>query len=306
MQPKGFDVTIAIRTYPGNKHSDSRPIFKSDRYKLLDVCLKSLKNSLGSLRIKMFALLDNCTPKWEDLFNKYFNKNELEVLHLKKAGEIGSMEVAMNILIKQKFSEIVYMAEDDYFYLPNQFEKMVEFFKKNNSEVDFITPYDHLDHYTLPLHNYQSKIKLFEGKHWRTVATTCNTYLTSKKNLIKTKDIFLKSYSSQKIFTNFILKKKNFLNKIFRDFLPRSADADVWLSLTKMKIYNLFKILKYRSQNPQMFGIYFRTWRYNWKQVLFGKKWNLWCPIPSIATHMEKKHLAPAIKWDRFFEERFN
>lgn len=302
MKRKNFDVTIALRTYPGNKHSNSRPIFKSDRYKLLDVCLKSLKNCLGSLRIKIFALLDNCPPKWEELFNKYFDKNELEVLHLKNAGEVGSLEVAMNILINQSFSEIVYMAEDDYFYLPNQFEKMVKFLK-SDSEVDFITPYDALDHYTHPLHKYQSKIKFFAGKHWRTVATTCNTYLTSKKTLIKIKDIFLRSYSSQKFFTKFILKKKNFLNIYFRDFIPRSADADVWLSLTKKKIYNLFEILKYRYHNLNLYGVYFRTWRYNWKQVLFGKKWNLWCPIPTIATHMEKTVLAPGIDWYKLFKE---
>ncbi len=302
MKQKNFDVTIALRTYTGPKHTNSRPIFNNNKYKLLDVCLKSLKNCLGSLRIKIFAILDNCPPKWEELFNNYFDKNELEVLHLEKAGDIGSIEVAMNILINQNFSEIVYMAEDDYLYLPNQFEKMVKFLKKNISEVDFITPYDHLDHYTLPLHNYQSKIKLFAGKHWRTVATTCNTYLTSKRTIVKLKDLFLKSYSSNKIFTNVLLKKKNYLNHIFRDFLPKSEDADVWLSLTKMKIYNIFRILKYRYHNPRLFGIYFRTWRYNWKQVLFGKKWTLWCPIPSIATHMEKTCLAPAIDWNFFFE----
>ena len=214
MERKKFDVSIALRTYPGNKHSNSRPIFKNDKYKLFDVCLKSLKTSLGSLRFKIYALLDNCPPKWEESFDKYFDKNELEVLHLKDAGEIGSLEVAMNILINQRFSEIVYLAEDDYFYLPNQFEKMVKLLK-SDSEVDFITPYDPIDHYTIPLHNYQSKIKFFAGKHWRTVATTCNTYLTSKKTLIKTRDIFLRSYSSQKLFSNFILKKENFLNHFF-------------------------------------------------------------------------------------------
>ncbi|GAH40202.1 unnamed protein product, partial [marine sediment metagenome] len=231
-----------------------------------------------------------------------FDKNELEVLHLKNAGEIGSLELAMNILINQNFSEIVYLAEDDYFYLPNQFEKMVKLLK-SDSEVDFITPYDHLDYYTYPFHKFQSKIKFFAGKHWRTVVSTCNTYLTSKKTLIKTNGIFLRSYSSQKMFTNIILKlkKENFLKQIFRDFLPRSLDADVWLSLTKMKIYNLFIILKYRYHYPKVYGIYFRTWRYNWKQVLFGKKWNLWCPIPSIATHMVKTCLAPGIDLTYFF-----
>jgi len=29
-------------------------------------------------------------------------------------------------------------------------------------------------------------------------------------------------------------------------------------------------------------------------------------PIPSIATHMQETCLAPAIDWEKFFEERFN
>ena len=76
MKQKNFDVTIALRTYTGPKHTNSRPIFKSNKYKLLDVCLKSLKSCLGSLRIKIFAILD----KWEEFFlltkkMNYFHKH---------------------------------------------------------------------------------------------------------------------------------------------------------------------------------------------------------------------------------------
>ncbi len=150
-----------------------------DKYKLENLCLKSLKDSLASLKVKLWAILDRCPQDWENLFRKYFDKDEVKIIKLEKVGEINSWELAIEILINQNFSEIVYLAEDDYFYLPNQFIKMIKFLS-NNSDVDFIKPYDHLDNYKLALHKYQSLIKVYVGKHWRTVSTTCGTFLTTR------------------------------------------------------------------------------------------------------------------------------
>ncbi len=77
----------------------------------------------------------------------------------------------------------------------------------------------------------------------------------------------------------------------------------MWLSITKCKVFNFFKIIRYRVQNPNVYNYFFRAWRYHWKQILFGKKWKLWSPIPSIATHLEKNHLAPTIDWKKKFKE---
>ena len=30
------------------------------------------------------------------------------------------------------------------------------------------------------------------------------------------------------------------------------------------------------------------SWARYWKQILFGQRYRLWVPVPSIATHMEK------------------
>jgi len=91
-------------------------------------------------------------------------------------------------ILKEYYSEIVYFAEDDYVYLPNQFKIMVNFLKQNPN-VDFITPYDHPDFYYHQLHRYKSFIKLSATHHWRTIASTTLTFLTSKKVLLKTKKV---------------------------------------------------------------------------------------------------------------------
>ena len=208
MIKKKYDVAIAYRTYSGSQPSRARVIFHDNKYKLEDFCLSSLKKSLGSLKFKIWAILDSCPQNWEELFKKYFNEEELEIVNVENAGEVGSLKVAMNILLDQEFSEYIYMAEDDYYYLPQQFEKMINFIKFN-SNVDFITPYDHPDYYFHKLHEYSSYIKVFFGLHWRTVSTTCNTYLTTKAVLFQTKDVFLRSYSSKNFFSqDFFLKKK--------------------------------------------------------------------------------------------------
>ena len=46
-----------------------------------------------------------------------------------------------------------------------------------------------------------------------------------------------------------------------------------------------------------------RAWLHCWKQILFGKRWKLWVPTPSIGTHMEKAFLAPSIDWQNEFEK---
>ena len=300
MKNENYKIAIAYRTYSGAKIQRKKAIFIKNKYMFEDFCLKSLKKSLGPLKIKIWAILDSCPRDWDNLFKKHFNNSELEIIHVKNAGELGSMQLAVNILLKQKYSDYIYMAEDDYYYLPNQFEKMISFLK-NNSNIDFVTPYDHPDYYSLELHDYKSEIKVYEGNQWRNVATTCNTYLTTKKNLLLTKDIFLGNYKINNFFSKHYIKKYKFLKRIFWDFLPNPEDADVWIGLTKMNAFNLFKITKLRVKNRRVFTIFFKTWRYNWKQLIFGKKWKLWSPMPTIATPLDIPALSPNIDWKEIF-----
>ena len=56
------------------------------------------------------------------LFLKYFDKQDLELIHLPKAGNRATFGQQIKILSEQTDSELVYFAEDDYFFFPNQFE----------------------------------------------------------------------------------------------------------------------------------------------------------------------------------------
>lgn len=299
---KKYDLAVAYRIYP--KVSSKPPIFRNNKFKLANFCLKSFKASLGDLKVKIWALLDGCNPEYNEIFRKYFDDEDLEIVELNRIGNKATFGIQLKILLEQNFSDIVYFAEDDFYYFPNQFRKMIDFLK-NNAVVDFVSVYDHLDLYTIEFHKYKSYIKTYDDKHWRTINSTTCTFLTTKNVLIKTKNIF-KKYSKKNFFDRDIFKKNRILRHLFLDFFGRATGADYWSSLTKINIFKLFRILKFRYRNYGTWQIYFRSWRYNWRQILFGRKYYLWAPIPTIGTHMEYNFLPPTIDWDKIFKKEIS
>jgi hypothetical protein len=253
------------------------PIFGDNKLKLAELCLKSFKNSLGALKVKMWVLLDNCPSEYEELFKKYFDINDLEIIKLPGIGNGEIFKKQIHILSEQNVSEIVYFAEDDYFYLPNQFEIMVNFIR-DNKDVDFVSPYDSPDYYNLDLHKYSSEIKLFGNRHWRSVSCTTLTFLTFREKLRKVKNV-IGTYSKETTYTR------------------GNYDSSLWMSLTKYKVFNLFALIKYLILGDPNFIRIAKAWFFCWWQILFGKRWKLWVPIPSIATHLASNHLAPNIDW---------
>jgi hypothetical protein len=102
---------------------------------------------------------------------------------------------------------------------------------------------------------------------------TCLTLLTTKTKLGKTQSVF-QSYTNG------------------------NRDASMWISLTKHRLFNPLVIMHYfRTSRLNIFGMIRCAWQFCWRQILFGKRWNLWVPIPSIATHMESNYLAPTFMW---------
>lgn len=266
-----YDVAVAYRIYP--KVSKVPPVHKENKYDLAKLCLESFKNSLGSVKVKLFVLLDNCPPEYEELFKDYFDEEDLNLIKLDGIGNLGTFSLQIKILLEQECSNLVYFAEDDYFYLPNQFEHMINFLKENkNQDVHFVTPYDHLDFYTLDLHKHQVEIRCSNDKHWKTANSTCLTFLTTKLVLKETENTF-------------------------NSYTIGNYDASLWLSLTKDNLFNALVIYRYYLKDRFFFELIRNSWFFNWQQILFGKRWKLWSPIPSIATHMDSNYLAPTVDW---------
>lgn len=269
----GYDLAIAYRVYPQVAKPAIGLPFSENKLELSEICLRSFKESLGNLKVKLWVLLDGCSEEYAQLFRKYFDEKDLVLSYLRSVGNRATFDKQIEILSEQQDSEVVYFAEDDYFYLPGQFSCMIDFLLQRK-DVHFISPYDHLDCYTLALHNQPKWLRVYGGKHWRTAASTCLTFLTRKETLRKTAHIF-------------------------RGYNRGSCDCSLWLALTKGRVFSPLFFFGHFRRPPRFAKFIIKSWFYYWRQILFGKRWMLWVPIPAVATHLNNQALSPNVDWRR-------
>jgi hypothetical protein len=271
LKDSGYDLAVAYRIYPAISRPALGLPFGQDKYFLSEVCLKSFKESLGSLRAKIWVLLDGCPLEYETLFHQHIDADDLVIVRLNSVGNRATFAKQIDILLHQRDADLVYFAEDDYFYLPDEFRKMVNFLVAGTN-VYFVSPYDHLDCYTLDLHRGPKWLRVHGSHHWRTAASTCLTFLTRKSTLAK--------YES-----------------VFRTYVEGNDDCAAWLSLTKHRVFNPIAFIRYLLQGTFCWKILVKTWLFGWRQILFGRKMKLWVPVPGIATHLDINSLSPGVDW---------
>ncbi len=273
-----YDLAVAYRIYPKVARPALGLPLSHDKLQLADACLRSFRESLGTLRVKLWVLLDACPPEYEEMLFRYFDREQLVLIPLQKTGNLGTFEQQIDILSNQTDSELVYFAEDDYFYLPDQFRAMVDYLRAHD-DVDFVTPYDHLDCYNLELHDYPKRLRVSANRHWRTAGSTCLTFLTSRRTLQQTAHVF-------------------------RTYGLKNSDASLWLSLTKHGVWNPFTLSRYAIKNPWLAKIVVKAWLHGWRQILFGERRHLWVPVPGIATHLDVNALSPSVDWRSLIEQQ--
>ncbi|HKF20738.1 MAG TPA: glycosyltransferase family 2 protein [Candidatus Angelobacter sp.] len=266
-----YDLAVAYRIYPKVAKTALGLPLTSNKAQLAEVCLQSFRRSLGGLRTKIWVLLDGCPPYYADIFRRYFAEDDLTLVPLPAIGNYGTFNRQIEILLGQNESEMVYFAEDDYFYLPDQFRFMMDFLQASQ-DVAFISPYDHRDSYTMPLHEVPVLVREYGGHRWKTAASTCLTFLTTRSTLKRTESVF-------------------------RTYARRNYDCSMWLSLTKERVREPWAWPSLAARQPFSWKIISKAWLFGWHQILFGKRQRLWTPVPGIATHMDTNALSPGIDW---------
>jgi hypothetical protein len=266
-----LDLAIAYRVYPGI--SGTPALSPDDKFKLVETCLGSFKRALGPLRIKMWVLLDGCPPAYEKLFRAHFREQELEVVTLAGAGNQATFRLQVDLLARQDVADLVYFAEDDYFYLPNAMVELVEF-ARSCDDVDFVTPYDHPDRYEDSTWRERALVRSFGGRHWRTSSSTCLTFLASRRALLANRGLF-------------------------QTFRSGDDDCAIWQAITEK--VGLFDPRVHAASRLRV-KIWLKTWLRGYRRILFGRSYPLWSPLPSVATHLALPCLAPAIDWPAEFE----
>jgi len=271
-----YDLAVAYRIYPTLADTAQSLPF-AEKKTLAEACLKSFCAALGNLRVKVWILLDGCPFSYEDLFRKHLVNSELIFLQCDRIGNRKTFARQIEILATQDDAEFVYFAEDDYFYLPNAFPKLLAFLREH-PDCDFVTPYDHPDCYNLDLHRQPKWLRVFDDRHWRSAASTCLTFLTTRDTLQHTRTVF-QTYSGG------------------------NGDASLWLSLTKSPALLPQPWLRFRRKDGWLARIVEKSWWYTWRQILFGPRYRLWTPVPGLATHLDANALSPAIDWSALFRQ---
>jgi hypothetical protein len=258
-------------------------IFQGDKYLLSKVALESFKAAVGNLRVKLWVLLDKCPPEYEKLFTDIWDPRDLVLERHPGIGNRGTLLRQYQVLCDQEDSELVYLAEDDYVYHPGTFKTIVGLLR-DHPEVDFLTPYHHRDYDTVSMHQLKSQTLQYGGVTWKTVKTTTGTFATRRSILRPTKWVF-----------DTLLQKVLF---------SEQTDVGVWLALTKYDIFNPVKYVTWPFQNRYFAWSLFTVWWTCWRQVLFGRRYNLWVSSPSLCTHLAEGLTPLGYDWDKELQTR--
>ena len=293
MSKPTYDLAVGYRMCP--RISNNCHLFEAnEKLELSEICLKSFMESIGDLKVKVIAILDNCPEEYVNIFKKHVPSENLEIVEIDCKSNRGSFLRQIEILLGQGYSDNIFFLEDDYLFLPNSLPNIVNYLVENN--VDFVTPYHHRDFFTEPL--FQTKRKYFEHKEyiWQEVMATCGTFLTTKKVLKETQDQFamlgIPGTSDIQIFLR--LTKTNMFN--FSLFMKLAFLA------IKTRFVFLMRYLGFFNEKLRSYhglSVFIQAWfkGNGWRHVLFGKRYKLHAPTFSVSTHVSRKYLSPNIDW---------
>ena len=245
-----FDLAVCYRIYPG---VSANPIlgFK-DKLALVQLNLETFKEAIGDLKVKMWVLLDNCPPAYQELVAALFPGMPMEIIKLNGEGNWATFVRQIGILGGQRDADLVYFAEDDYLYLPRSLELAVAFLKRH-PEADALTLADHSDYHRRYVDRIRSRRHMEDGRCWRTVVATAMSFMIRREVLIETGDVF-KTYGRG------------------------NSDLGLWMALTKLRVFNPWCCVRGFGDGIFIPGSQALAWWHAWRYILFGRRRTLWAP----------------------------
>lgn len=270
-----YDLAVAIRIYPGI--SKDPVFFRDSKLSMVENMLRSFVRGIGTLRVKIYVLLDHCPQEYHQRINEIVKDQDVEIIEIEGiGGNQVTFERQIDLLLEQNDSENIMFAEDDYLYRKGSVQACVRFL--NTDGVDFVSPYDHMDYYTMWLHEHPVNIRISEDSHWREANSTTLTFLTTKSVLRET-------------------------HRYFRTFSKKNWDCSIFWTLGKRHIFSLRSFFKFFSLAVKGETFFLKAWLRTWYFTPFAnistRKYHIWTPIPSGATHLQVGGIAPHVDWEK-------
>jgi hypothetical protein len=272
----GFDLAVCYRIYP---RVSANPIlgFK-DKLALVQLNLETFRAAIGNLKVKMWVLLDNCPPAYPGLVKSIFPHTTMELIELGGEGNWPTFGRQIDILTRQRDSDLVYFAEDDYLYLPRALEYGVDFLRRH-PEADALTLADHSDYHRRYVDRIRSRQYVEDERRWRKVVGTALTFMIRQPALVEGADVF-------------------------KGYCRGNSDLGLWMALTKLRVFNPWCCIRGFGDGKFIPGSQALAWWHAWRYILGGRRLTIWAPLPTLATHMEKRSAALGVDWEQLFGER--
>jgi hypothetical protein len=171
--------------------------------------LKSIEESQVNFYINLNLIFDGNIESFNNNFiSKYFNitSNESTLKYKKNiifinagSGDASGNKVMDIIEASNEIDDedLIYTLENDYLHKNDWLRKIEELYKSKN-HFHYVTLYDHLDkyehtsHYVKRYDSLLSKIYVTDTHHWRTMTSTCFSFISKAKYFKR--DIFYFRY----------------------------------------------------------------------------------------------------------------
>ena len=144
-------------------------------------CFVNLLQTLKTKNIELHIVFDG------DITSNFINKFKHEfTTHQIHAGNDQSSfnqtwKIAKNIPMEE--DDLIYFIENDYLHTSNWVDKTFELFSTYKL-LHYVSLYDHNDKYFLPMYDdLVSKVLTTKTTHWRTVPSTCGSFIITKELL---------------------------------------------------------------------------------------------------------------------------
>lgn len=261
-----YDLVIAHRVCPA---LSKVAVGFADKRTMVEATTTSMAAALDGLKVRFVVILDGCKD-YQDIFERNFGFQEsvsLEIIHTDSIGNQATWAKQLEILSAVNDSEFVYFSEDDYIYKPNAFRAMLDF--ANGNDVDFVTPLDHPDRYNGKLvQDVSAIIRISRICHWRSVESTCLTFLAKQKVVSESR-------------------------RIMESYIYSTEEATMWHGLTKFEVFNfskllraafLYFVLRKKCRFGDIMGLC--TWKRQGLKLLTNPRRHLFSPIPTLAVHL--------------------
>lgn len=163
-------MKVLYRLTSINSINKIRPV-ELDKQGLIKLCMDSFVEAFKSVEPFIYFIIDKPTIELVELCDNIPLDHEMEILHTDdwNSGNIASFHRQVDIA--RETDDDVFFLEDDYFFLPNAGEKMLEGLKK----YEYVSPYHHP--------SKEPKSDVIDG--WQLIPSTTLTFATNPKYLPK-------------------------------------------------------------------------------------------------------------------------